>query len=390
MPSRWPAPPRCPKPALWPEADRRRWTKTQRNADVLDDPGPGSEWAPRTRARVALGYGRWLSWLAESSQLDPETLPGDRVMPDRVKAYVAALRAVNAPNSVVSRIQELFLALTVIAPEHDWTWIHRIETRFKRAVTSAHHERRELPSSDRLYALGLTLMAEADTSDGKLVLQAVRYRDGLMISLLAARPLRRHNFAAIEIGHHLVKQDDGYCIRFEAAETKTRIPIEVPFPTALVPNLERYLSAYRPLLAQCDGHWRTERPAHPVSALWLSQHGTAMAEVAISYRFKKLTQERLGRVVTMHRFRDSAATSIAIEDPEHVRITMCILGHTTLRTSERHYNHATSLLATRRYQASILELRRSLASRPRSRDRHRRAREVISSRSRTMQPTEGG
>jgi integrase/recombinase XerD len=57
-------------------------------------------------------------------------------------------------------------------------------------------------------------------------------------------------------------------------------------------------------------------------------------------------------------FRDSAATSIAIEDPEPVHVTPNILGHTTLQTSERHYVHAQSLEASRRYQQRILELRR--------------------------------
>jgi integrase len=192
-------------------------------------------------------------------------------------------------------------------------------------------------------------------------MQAVQYRDGLMIALLAARPLRRHNFATIEIGRHLVKHGDGYRINFEAAETKTKTPIEVPFPADLVPFLERYLVVYWPRLARCDGYWnRARASARCSSALWLSQHGTAMAEVAISGRFKKLTRDRLGHSMTMHRFRDAAATMIAIEDPEHVRITKCILSHTTLRSSERYYNHASSLQAVRRYQARILELRRTL------------------------------
>jgi integrase len=276
---------------------------------------------------------------------------------------VIALQAINAPNTVLGRIQELHLALAVIAPERDWTWIRRLECRLRRLARPARNRRTGLVSANRLYRLGLTLMAEAEgLASATPVMRAVQYRDGLMISFLAARPLRRHNFAAIEMGRHLMKQGDGYWIRFEADETKTKVPVEVSFPAALVPFLERYLSVHRPLLAQCEGYWNRARrnPPSP-AALWLSQHGTAMAEVAISSRFKKLTHGRFGRPVTMHRFRDSAATSIAVEDPEHVRITKCILGHTTLRTSERYYNHANSLQAGQRYQARILELRRTLA-----------------------------
>jgi hypothetical protein len=55
--------------------------------------------------------------------------------------------------------------------------------------------------------------------------------------------------------------------------------------------------------------------------------------------------------------RDCAATTIATEDPEHVMTITPLLGHTSLRTAERHYNHARCLEAGRRYQKRIRELR---------------------------------
>jgi len=59
-----------------------------------------------------------------------------------------------------------------------------------------------------------------------------------------------------------------------------------------------------------------------------------------------------------HSFPRSAATSIAVENPEHVHIVRGVLGHTTMQSSERHYIHARTLAASRRYQQRILELRR--------------------------------
>jgi integrase/recombinase XerD len=175
-------------------------------------------------------------------------------------AIIAALRAINAPRTVFCRVQELRLALSAMEPERDWSWIRQVESRIRRTITPARNRRAGLPSSARLYDLGLTLMKEAERPSTSMpVMQAVQYRDGLMISFLAARPLRRHNFAAIEIGRHLVKQGEQYWIRFEAAETKTHAPIEAPFPAALVPYLERYLWHYRPLLTECDGYWRRNR-----------------------------------------------------------------------------------------------------------------------------------
>ncbi len=83
-----------------------------------------------------------------------------------------------------------------------------------------------------------------------------------------------------------------------------------------------------------------------------------MTEIAIYFRIMKLTRAKFGHVVNPHLFRDSAATSIAIADPEHVLITRSILGHSTLRTSERYYNHAQAREALQRYQKRILQLRK--------------------------------
>jgi integrase/recombinase XerD len=62
-------------------------------------------------------------------------------------------------------------------------------------------------------------------------------------------------------------------------------------------------------------------------------------------------------------FRNCAATSIAVEQPEHVHIIKSVLGHTNLRTGERYYNHAGSLEAFRTLQTHVLERRRQARSR---------------------------
>jgi integrase/recombinase XerD len=62
--------------------------------------------------------------------------------------------------------------------------------------------------------------------------------------------------------------------------------------------------------------------------------------------------------INPHLFRDCAATTIAIHDPEHVQIIAAILGHSSMTTSERHYIQASSLEAGRRYHAVLAESRR--------------------------------
>jgi len=350
----------CKKEAAWPEADRRAWQAALQKGDVLEPGGAGAAWAMRTKHMIAKGYGRWLTWLEHNDLLEPCRTPVDRVTPERIAQYSADLRVVNAPYTVLTRVRELRRALRAMAPGNDWSWLRRVESRLWRAAVPMRNKRSRVVPPSRLFAYGLELIAKAGGPFGGTPLQrASRFRDGLMIALLAARPLRRRNFASIRIGRHLVRQGDAYWLRFEADETKTREPIEAPFPGELIPHLECYLLHHRPRLARRTGRWNRGGPDQPpTSALWVSTHGSAMTEIAIYFRIMKLTQAKFGHAVSPHLFRDSAATSIAINDPEHVLITRSILGHRTLRTSERHYNHAQSREALRRYQKRVLELRK--------------------------------
>ena len=179
-----------------------------------------------------------------------------------------------------------------------------------------------------------------------------------LIALLTARPFRRRNFTVIEIGRHLVQHAGAYWLQFEGAETKTGAPIEAPFPTHLIRHLEHYLKHFRPFLLQATQHWQRRPLQQPGARLWVTSWGSAMSQGALYNRITRRTKARFGRALSPHLFRDSAATTVATEDPAHVQITLNILGHSTLETSERHYNHARSLEATRRYQQRILALRR--------------------------------
>ncbi len=66
------------------------------------------------------------------------------------------------------------------------------------------------------------------------------------------------------------------------------------------------------------------------------------------------------RPINPHLFRDCAATSIAIDDPVHVGIAARVLGHRTGSTTERFYNQARSIEASRLMQKSLLAQRHHL------------------------------
>jgi integrase/recombinase XerD len=344
----------------WPAPDQQAWREACRVGDVLEGAGVATEWAPQTQDAVAKAYGRWLGWLARQGLLEPGIGPADRLERSVVARYVADLQASVAPNTVVMYVSYLAMALRAMVPSNDHGWLREAAIRLKAVATPVRRKRHLLVASEDLLRYGRALMSEADRSaDLSDYRRATNFRDGLIIALLAARPIRRGNFAAIEIGRHLVREAAGYRLQFAATETKTRVPLEFVIPEELSPFLDRYVAHYRPMLNVSTGHWTNARTLVPVGArLWVSNYGSAMSAGAVYDRVTKLTKAKFGQPINPHLLRDCAATSTAIEDSDHVNITASILGHTSLRTSERHYNHAGSLVAMRRHQANLLALRR--------------------------------
>ena len=74
-----------------------------------------------------------------------------------------------------------------------------------------------------------------------------------------------------------------------------------------------------------------------------------MTEMAIYDRIRAHTQKTFGRAINPHLFRDAAATTLAIADPEHVRVAAPLLGHRTFMTTERYYQQAQAFDAHRAY-----------------------------------------
>jgi len=134
--------------------------------------------------------------------------------------------------------------------------------------------------------------------------------------------------------------------------------MEMPVPEDLVPALELYLKQHRPVLL--IGKPVPGRVRPPTNALWITKGGRMMEQSAIQVQITTHTQTAFGQSVNPHLFRDCAATTIAIENPEYVHIIAQILGHSTLATSEKHYNQAGTLEASRRYQDILRKMRRNL------------------------------
>src|SRR4051794_35968345 len=118
--------------AEWPDADKIAWLKATASKDFFDTEARAAHWRPKSRLQAFYGYGRWLGFLAQHS---PEALllrAADRVDRASVKNFVDALAQRIAPMSVAADLNHLLLALSVIAPAGDWTWLREWQARWER------------------------------------------------------------------------------------------------------------------------------------------------------------------------------------------------------------------------------------------------------------------
>ena len=335
----------------WPEADRRAWEAAVRPGDVLEDGGPASHWAPRTKRTILYGYRRWLGHLAINDPDQLTSAPMERIHAESIRNYVETLDASITPAGTFNYVKHLYYAARVMGPERDWAWLGEIARRLEQRVVPT-NKRPRMVSASRLFELGIELMTKAEQADDMVPrTRALLYRDGLIIALLAARPFRRRTFAVIEIGTSLVRVGDGYALVFSPDETKNHRAVETFVPGVLVPYVESYLTAHRPNIFGAGSH----------QGLWASAKGRPMTEEAIYERVCLHTRDAFGRSINPHLFRDCLATEIAIEDPVNVRIAADMLGHISLETTERYYIQAASLEIGRKHQAGIVAMRERLS-----------------------------
>jgi integrase/recombinase XerD len=348
--------------ALWPKLDREAWEAALRPGDdIFEASGPASRWSPATRRKTQLGYGRFLFFLDQRGELDPDASPTIRVSRERLLDYLAELQHTNRGHTIQNRMQELGDAMRALAPGQDWRWILRAASRLRCSAIPAHDKRAKLRPIEELISQGLQLMEAAEREQGLSALaRALQYRDGLIIAFLGFHPIRRRNLAALAMGQHVIEAGEQFVLHL--AETKSGEPYETVVARRLTEPLRRYLGQHRPVLLSQRGRWY----APPGDALWISKHGSACSEDTFENVIRKRTGTEGRPALSPHLFRTCAATSIAVRAPQSVHAIPAILGHRSPKTHERYYTLAGSLEASRAYAQAISGLKRNFARRRRN------------------------
>ncbi len=344
----------------WPSKDQSTWRRIVGADDILDPMSRASRWTKVTKRNMVQAVGTWISWLQWKGNLDIEASALALVTKTRVRAYVAELRRQLAPRTVYNHVFRLHTMMELACPERDCNWLRTAHARMRNRLLPRRYESARTRPSGDLLRLGIRIMSDNDHgAPPKPIFQSVRYRDGLMIALFAARPLRLTNFASLHLGKSLVRSGDGWQLLFRGQETKSRRPHHLAIPPELTPFLERYLERHRPLLLDCVNRRGRKRIESPTGELWISMRGTAMAPTSIADAVSRRTKRILGVRMSPHLYRHCAATSVAEEMPESMHVAASLLGHASLRHVERHYNLAPPASAIRRYHEVLLAARAS-------------------------------
>jgi integrase len=262
-----------------------------------------------------------------------------------VNTYVSELRNRVASTTLHGSICKLRRAAQFIAPGRDFTWLAEIgkdlalvarpRSRFDRLVLS-----------EVLVEAGLTLIREAEDSRTMTALaRASQVRNGLMVALLALCPIRRKNFAALQIGRSVVKIHDKWWIVLAASETKEKRADERPIDELLTATIDRYLNRHRPVLARSDT---------PSSHLWLSTNdGRPIADKQVARVISMATLSTVGVRVSPHLFRASAASTVAVRGGDNPYLASAVLHHTHPSVTNTYYNRATSLSAAESFRQVV-------------------------------------
>ena len=239
--------------------------------------------------------------------------------------------------------------MRVLAPELNWEWLLPCIEKMKGAQPKK-KAISGLPTIQELFELGLALMETADKNlFGTIRDRAFMFRNGLAISMLAARAfMRRNNLASIVIGKNLIRNQNGYTLYFGKDEMKQKREASMFLPNMLTPMIDRYIDHFRPAILN-------GKP-DPSGALWISHMQGKIGPKPLSNEIAKLTQATFGKRVSAHKFRHCTATSIAMLDPKNVLMVPTILFHANFEVSEKFYIFAEGHAAFVLLDKSLIQL----------------------------------
>jgi integrase len=318
---------------------------------------------PITQADLVRRYGYFLDHLARRGLLDRTAPAGAQVTEEAVKSFLGESQATWRSVTQAQSIYKLRRMVEILLPARDFSWLREIEKDLALLACPRDHFDRII-TTERLVEAGLTLVKEAQLAvHRRRIWRATQLRNGLMVALLALNPIRSKNFASLALSRGFVRQGETWRICLEARETKTGRADERQVDDILNPAIALYLTQSRPVLLGCGEFTigaTTPGQSDPFlsGALWIGDKGEPLTRGAIELAIAQTTEMVLGIRLRPHAFRRCAATTAAHHATGMPRLASSLLQHRDPRTTEEHYNRATSMEASVRFGRLAAELRK--------------------------------
>lgn len=345
--------PQILKFADWPLQDRQSWERCLGPGKLFDTGGGAfSGWSAGTIRYHQQAYGTWLSFIL---RMRPELIdapPAVRANQDTVAQYIEESRIRRKSRSIENQILSLATVLQGFAPGTSFGWLYRAGEKIRSESMPRQLKPPYPVKASDLFQWSIDhLQALRSQQAGDPIRIATEYRQALTIGLLISRPVRARAFVAMTVSRHLEINNDKVVLNFEAQDMKDKKARRFPVPPTIAGFLIEYLEVFRPVLL--DGR--------ESDALWISSRGNPLNQDSFTGGLALLTLRVFGIRLRPHAFRHIAATSIAVDDPANAGIIRDILGHSTIRMAEVHYNRATGQEVSSQLQ-KILQKKRKIRS----------------------------
>ncbi|MEH6507902.1 MAG: hypothetical protein V7786_16660 [Sulfitobacter litoralis] len=206
-----------------------------------------------------------------------------------------------------------------------------------------------------VYQTGIDMLDEARKGPSHDMQSATLYRNGLLLTVAAALPLRRRALASLDLATSFCL-DDQQGIQIDIAgqflklrqdrKSYERFQAYVS-SRALWGAVQEWVERFRPMFDDGTAMFPSVRV-----------RGEALVSDVVGQVFGDTTEKRLGVRVPIHRIRDCVATE-AIEEMDHgAGWARYLLGHKTAQTTTGFYDHSTGVAVSREF-GRLVAARRS-------------------------------
>ena len=337
----------------WPASDQHLWHRAIKQGGLFDEVGPLSHLAGPALDMIRAGYGKWVTWLADTHPTILRLSPEEHFEPERFLAFSASHAGLSPHTRYLYAANTLRLVRPCF-PNKDWDVFLRIGHHLLRQARDHSSTRKGGRILDGGYVLTKALELARSQADSAVHAKqkALIQRNGTIIAFLTLIPLRRRAFTGLRIGSSVVFEGNDILIALSPEMNKTKTYWETLVPEVLSPALRHYMQEVRPwLMAQGN-------EAH--DHLWVTKEGAPLTGTAMGTLVRNATSKLLGVDLSVHLFRDIAATTLARRSPEAAGHIRALLGHSSHETAEKHYNQATALEVGREHACLLGKIKRGV------------------------------